>query len=64
MPSESRLITCACGACYERVERALPIKDIGLFECEDCGARLEIWSGRTVPLFKRVAPQTTGRRRA
>ena len=42
---------CACGARYEREVRTLPIKDIGAFECVDCGVRLEIWSGRKVPLF-------------
>jgi hypothetical protein len=62
--TEVRHITCACGACYERVERALPIKDIGLFECHDCGARLEIWSGRVVPLFKRVTQHAAERRSA
>lgn len=62
--TEVRHITCACGACYEREERTLPIKDIGLFECHDCGARLELWSGRVVPLFKRVTQQTTERRSA
>lgn len=62
--TEIRHITCACGACYERVERTLPIKDIGLFECHDCGTRLEIWSGRTVPLFKRIPTREPGRRTA
>lgn len=64
MQSNPTIINCACGACYERVERTLPIKDIGLFECHDCGVRIEIWSGRTVPLFKRVEAQASGRRSA
>lgn len=64
--SNASIIQCSCGESYERCERRLPIKDIGLFECEMCGARLEIWSGRTVPTFKRIARAAiaTERRRA
>ena len=54
MGEQAKIIECACGACYEREMRMLPIKDIGVFECDACGVRLEIWSGRKVPLFKRV----------
>lgn len=64
MPSEATIITCACGVCYEREVRALPIKDIGLFECVECGARLEIWSGRNVPVFKRVKAELAQKRSA
>ncbi|HYD87962.1 MAG TPA: hypothetical protein VEA80_10835 [Vitreimonas sp.] len=54
MKVDPTIIDCACGARYERREVQLPIKDIGCFDCGDCGARLEVWSGRTVPAFKRV----------
>ena len=54
MHSNSTIIACGCGAAYTRREVRLPIKDIGLFECHDCGARLECWSGRVVPLFERI----------
>jgi hypothetical protein len=64
MPSEPTILHCGCGACYERRERVLPIKDIGLFACELCGERVEIWSGRTVPLFKRIESPTPQQRRA
>jgi hypothetical protein len=64
MTTESTIIACACGAQYQREERKLPIKDIGLFECVDCGARLEIWSGRTVPMFKRIKPPASQQRSA
>lgn len=47
-------ITCACGAKYERAVAHLPIKDIGIYECQHCGATLERWCGRDVPLFKFV----------
>ncbi|WP_395645871.1 hypothetical protein [Terricaulis sp.] len=52
----SACIWCNCGAKYERVEVRLPIKDIGIFECQFCGEVLERWSGRLVPAFKLVSP--------
>lgn len=58
------IIACACGASYERREVRLPIKDIGVFECDDCGARLEHWSGRAVPVFSRIKSRTPEIRRA
>jgi len=64
MPNVCTIIHCACGTSYERRERALPIKDIGMFACEICDARIEIWSGRTVPMFKRVEEQANDRRSA
>lgn len=64
MSNESTIVDCACGARYEREVRTLPIKDIGAFECVDCGVRLEIWSGRKVPLFKRLKDDTPRQKRA
>lgn len=54
MPPRATISECQCGAAYERREVTLPIKDIGFFECAECGARLEIWSGRNVPVFKQI----------
>jgi hypothetical protein len=64
MPLTSATIACACGACYERREVRLPIKDIGVFECDECGVRLEHWSGRLVPVFSRIRLRTPDLRRA
>jgi len=64
MQSKASIIECACGVRYERSERQLPIKDIGLFECDECGQRLEMWSGRTVPLFKRIRERLPEAKRA
>ncbi len=64
MKPESTITACACGAHYEREVRTLPIKDIGVFECVDCGARLEIWSGRSVPVFKRIKSEAAHKRSA
>ena len=48
------IVECVCAASYTRREVTLPIKDIGFFECVDCGNRLAIWYGRTVPIFSRL----------
>ncbi len=64
MKPEPTITACACGVCYAREERTLPIKDIGFFECVECGARLEIWSGRTVPVFKRIRNEAAHKRSA
>ncbi|MBC7769088.1 MAG: hypothetical protein H7124_09905 [Phycisphaerales bacterium] len=64
MTKPNTIIDCGCGASYERREVQLPIKDIGCFDCSDCGARLEIWSSRTVPAFKRVDAVDAAAKRA
>lgn len=52
-------ITCACGAKYERGEARLPIRDVGIQECRQCGGVLERWQGKTVPIFRFIgAPET------
>jgi hypothetical protein len=33
----------------------LPIKDVGMFECDDCGEVIERWHGKQAPLFRAVA---------
>lgn len=47
-------ISCKCGAHYEREDVQLPIKDVGIYECLECGAVLEHWAGRIVPKFKLI----------
>lgn len=64
MDHERTIVTCGCGVCYEREERVLPIKDIGIFDCDECGQRIEIWSGRKVPVFKRIRTEATQERSA
>ncbi len=64
MTPETTIISCACGVQYERQDRAIAIKDIGLFECVECGARMEIWSGRVVPVFKRIKSDAAHKRSA
>ncbi|MBX3511643.1 MAG: hypothetical protein KF700_10615 [Hyphomonadaceae bacterium] len=64
MVPEASIVECGCGERYERREVKLPIKDIGVFECYGCGARLEIWSGRAVPTFRRLESSQTQSKRA
>lgn len=64
MQNKPSIIQCNCGVSYERSEQQLPIKDIGVFDCEMCGERLEMWSGRNVPLFKRIKGEASQRRHA
>ncbi len=64
MAEQTTITTCGCGARYERREVSLPIKDVGCFECDECGARLEIWSGRKVPTFKRLPQEDREAKRA
>ncbi len=64
MAEQTTIITCACGVRYERREVALPIKDVGCFDCHECGVRLEIWSGRKVPAFKKLPSEKIEAKRA
>jgi hypothetical protein len=45
-----RLVTCHCGAVYERTERRLSFQVVGDFWCE-CGEVLESWNGWRVPVY-------------
>jgi hypothetical protein len=54
LPVFSACVACVCGAKYERAEAHLPIKDIGIFECQVCGEVLERWHGRIVPTFRLI----------
>jgi len=54
--SYTSCVQCDCGARYERAEVQLPIKDVGVFECQYCGAIIERWHGKSVPAFRAIAP--------
>lgn len=55
MSQYTMCVTCTCGAKYERGEVRLPIRDIGIQECAACGAVLERWHGKTVPIFRAMS---------
>lgn len=50
-------VDCDCGARYQRAEARLPIKDIGVFECDLCGQVLEHWHSQIVPHYKLMPAQ-------
>ena len=52
MTTYTSCVKCDCGARYERAEVHLPIKDVGVFECHQCGAVIERWHGKVAPLFR------------
>jgi len=56
-PPNASFYDCSCGALYIRRVVVLPIKDIGLFDCELCGVRIEHWSGRSVPVYDRQSDE-------
>ena len=55
MSQYTMCFTCQCGAKYERGEARLPIRDIGVQECNHCGAVIERWHGKLVPIFRLVS---------
>lgn len=53
LPPDATFCNCRCGALYVRWVVVLPIKDVGCFDCDLCGVRIEQWSGRSVPVYER-----------
>ncbi len=56
---KKQVITCNCGAVYERTEEKLTFRDIDSFECRYCGKTLETWSGSRIPVFRLVKEPET-----
>ena len=46
-----KIVTCNCGAIYERTEEKLTFRDKDLFQCLCCGNTIESWSGSRIPRF-------------
>jgi hypothetical protein len=46
-----RIVTCHCGASYERTETKLPFRVNDDFLCAVCGEVLESFIGSRVPVF-------------
>jgi hypothetical protein len=49
-----KLVTCTCGAIYERREVKAMVRDKDSFECYVCNRRIEEWSASRFPVFKLV----------
>jgi len=56
-----KIVTCSCGAVYERTEERLTFRDIDGFECRCRGATLERWSGSRIPVFRLIKESDTKR---
>jgi hypothetical protein len=46
-----RVVTCHCGAVYERTESRLVFWVMDDFLCRECGEVLESWNGSRVPVY-------------
>ena len=46
------IVSCPCGATYERTETSQPLREAREFRCEVCGEILENWTGPWVPQFR------------
>ncbi len=51
---KTTIVTCQCGAIYERTEDKVIFRDKDRFACVACGKELESWSGSRIPVFKLV----------
>ena len=48
------IVTCPCGATYERTETNLTPRTSNEFQCDICGETLERWNGSRLPQFRLV----------
>jgi hypothetical protein len=46
-----QVVTCHCGAVYERTETRLIFWVIDDFFCQECGEVLESWNGSRIPIY-------------
>ena len=46
-----QVVTCHCGAKYERTETLLIFWVADDFFCRDCGEVLELWNGSRIPVY-------------
>jgi hypothetical protein len=49
--STGRVVTCHCGAVYERTETRLIFWVMDDFCCQECGEILESWNGSRIPVY-------------
>ena len=46
-----QVVTCHCGAVYERTETQLIFWVMDDFFCHECGEVLESWNGSRIPVY-------------
>jgi hypothetical protein len=49
------MVTCECGAVYERSEMKLAMRDSDKQNCSFCGRTLESWNSSRIPVFRLVS---------
>lgn len=49
------IITCECGAVYERTEIKIIFRDKDSQDCGNCGIQLERWNGSRLPMFTLIS---------
>jgi hypothetical protein len=47
----NRIVTCHCGAVYQRSETQIIFQVSDDFVCLECGEVLESWSGKRIPVY-------------
>jgi hypothetical protein len=50
----TRIVTCHCGAIYERSETRIVFRVSDDFLCQECNEVLESWSGSRIPVFRLI----------
>ena len=50
----TRIVTCHCGAIYERSETWIVFRVSDDFVCQECNEVLESWSGSRIPVFRLI----------
>jgi len=45
------IVTCHCGAVYERTETRIIFRDSDDFTCREGGEGLESWTGSRIPVY-------------
>jgi hypothetical protein len=50
----TRIVTCHCGAIYERSETRIVFRVSDDFLCKECDEVLESWSGSRIPVFRLI----------
>ena len=48
------IVTCECGATYERTKTKLTFRGKDSFSCWECGNELEFWDGSRLPQFRQL----------
>ena len=57
---EPIIVSCECGATFERTEETSSRAETGGFSCPECGAGIASWDSATHPEFRELEPSGEG----